>query len=68
MKVSGTVYIVDDDPSCRNALTRLLTAAGLNVQSHASGAKLLVNLSANTFADGCSCVLADLCMPGLDGL
>jgi len=68
MSVSGIVYVVDDDPSCRNALTRLLTAAGLSVQSYASGTELLAHLSGKGAAEELGCVLADLRMPGLDGL
>jgi len=68
MSVSGIVYVVDDDPSCRTALTRLLAAAGLSVQSYASGTELLAHLSGNGAAEEFGCVLADLRMPGLDGL
>jgi FixJ family two-component response regulator len=45
-----------------------LTAAGLSVQSYSSGAELLAHLSGDAPADGSGCVLADLRMPGLDGL
>jgi FixJ family two-component response regulator len=62
------VYVVDDDPSFRTAVTRMLTAAGLSVQSYSSGADLLAHLSREAAAEESSCVLADLCMPGLDGL
>lgn len=68
MSVSGIVYVVDDDSSYRNAVTRLLTTAGLSVQSYASGTELLAHLSSNGLAEGIGCVLADLRMPGLDGL
>jgi FixJ family two-component response regulator len=68
MSASGIVYIVDDDPSFRTAVTRMLTTAGLRVQGYASGKELLVHLAAEAAPDGASCVLADLCMPGLDGL
>ncbi len=37
MDEPGLVFIVDDDSSCRTALERLLTAAGLKVQGFASG-------------------------------
>lgn len=68
MSSAGIVYVVDDDPSFRRAVTRMLTAAGLSVQSYSSGADLLANLSAAAAAAEYRCVLADLCMPGLDGL
>ena len=68
MSAGGVVYVVDDDPSFRKAVTRMLTAAGLSVQSYSSGAELLIHLSGATAAEESGCVLADLCMPGLDGL
>jgi two-component system, LuxR family, response regulator FixJ len=68
MSAAGVVYVVDDDPSFRRAVTRMLTAAGLNVQSYSSGTELLAHLAADAAVDESGCVLADLCMPGLDGL
>jgi FixJ family two-component response regulator len=68
MSAAGVVYVVDDDPSFRRAVTRMLTAAGLSVQSYSSGAELLAHLSDDASADESGCVLADLRMPGLDGL
>jgi FixJ family two-component response regulator len=46
----------------------MLTAAGLSVQSYSSGTELLAHLSGSAPAEESGCVLADLCMPGLDGL
>ena len=68
MSAAGVVYVVDDDPSFRRAVTRMLTAAGLSVQSYSSGTELLAHLSDDAAAEESGCVLADLCMPGLDGL
>ena len=68
MSAAGVVYIVDDDASFRRAVTRMLTAAGLNVQCYSSGTELLAHLSGDAAAEESGCVLADLCMPGLDGL
>jgi two-component system, LuxR family, response regulator FixJ len=68
MSTAGVVYVVDDDASFRRAVTRMLTAAGLSVQSYASGTELLAHLSGEAPAEESACVLADLCMPGLDGL
>jgi FixJ family two-component response regulator len=67
MSAPGVVYVVDDDPSFRTAVTRMLTAVGLSVQSYSSGAELLAHLG-DAAAEESGCVLADLCMPGLDGL
>jgi len=65
--MTKVVFVVDDDPSFRTAVTRMLQAAGLGVQSFACGAELLSHLSGGHL-DGSGCVLADLRMPGLDGL
>jgi len=61
---SNTVYIVDDDASFLTSVTRLLRAAGYSVQAFDSAKRFLDQL-----APGMSgCVLADLHMPGLNGL
>src|SRR5476651_2123515 len=61
---SGTVFIVDDDASFLKSVSRLLRAAGHSVQVFDSAEKFL-----EQFAPGMSgCVLADLQMPGLNGL
>jgi FixJ family two-component response regulator len=61
------VFVVDDDPSFRTAVTRMLRATGLTVQGFASGIDLLMHLCGARI-DGLGCVLADLRMPGMDGL
>ena len=59
-----TIYIVDDDASFLKSVSRLLRASGYTVQTFESGTKFLAQL-----APGMSgCVLADLQMPGLNGL
>ena len=61
---SSTVFIVDDDASFLRSVSRFLRAAGYSVQAFESAKKLLDQL-----APGMSgCVLADLQMPGLNGL
>jgi two-component system, LuxR family, response regulator FixJ len=65
---AGTVYVVDDDGSFRSALARMLTAAGISVQSFARGDDLLAYLHGAGTSCSTACVLADLRMPGLDGL
>ena len=67
MSSTSVVFVVDDDASFRTAITRMLTAAGLAVQGFASGAELLGHLATQRTA-GSACVLADLRMPGVDGL
>ena len=61
--VSGKVFLVDDEPSVRRSLTRLLRVAGLEVASFPSGEALLAEVS----GAGPACVVADLRMPGLTG-
>ena len=59
-----TIFIVDDDASFRDAISRLLRAGGYPVQTFASATEFLQ--SARTDAPGC--VLLDLQMPGPSGL
>jgi FixJ family two-component response regulator len=62
----GKVFLVDDEPSVRRALTRLLRAAGLEVASFPSAEALLAEVGPSE--SGPACVVADLQMPGLTGL
>ena len=57
------VHVVDDDPSFLSAIARLLRAAGHRVRTFASAAELLAEPG-----DAAGCVIADLRMPGMDGL
>lgn len=57
------VYVVDDDPSVRRAIGRLLRAEGYRVQTFASGAEFL-RVPDN---DDPACVVLDIRMPGLSG-
>ena len=58
------VYIVDDDDSLRKALTRLLRAAGFEVQAYASAGDFALSGRDNRRG----CVLLDVRMPGPSGL
>lgn len=58
------VYVVDDDASWLTAVGRLLRASGHAVEAFRSASAFLEKLPAE--AEGC--LLADLRMPGLDGL
>ena len=60
----ATVFVVDDDPSFRTAVSRLLRAAGHQVKAFSSASDFLQSLPAT----GPGCVVADLQMPGLSGL
>jgi FixJ family two-component response regulator len=58
-----TVHIVDDDPSARSGLTRLVRAMGWHAESFASAAKFL----AAGRRDGPGCIVLDVRMPGMTG-
>jgi FixJ family two-component response regulator len=60
----ATVRVVDDDPSCLVGISRMLRAAGFEVRTFGSGAELLAQVDAASRG----CVVADLRMPGLDGI
>jgi FixJ family two-component response regulator len=59
-----TLFVVDDDPSVRAALSLLLRSTGYNVETFASADDLL----ARRPFDGPGCILLDVQMPGLNGL
>lgn len=60
----SVVFVVDDEDSVLRATARLLRAAGLVVRTFSSGTSLLSELDVETPG----CVVADLQMPGLNGL
>jgi FixJ family two-component response regulator len=62
--VSPTVFVVDDDPSVRRALRRLIRSAGLRVETFASAEEFL-DFERD---DSPSCLVLDVQMPGLNGL
>jgi FixJ family two-component response regulator len=65
MPSPSIVFLVDDDPSVRRALARLIKSAGYQVQTF---------VSAREFLDGISdaarpaCLVLDVRMPGLSGI
>lgn len=62
----GTVNIVDDDPSVRTSLTRLMRSAGYPAQAFASGEEYLDH--AVDAPVGRGCLILDLHLPGMSGL
>jgi FixJ family two-component response regulator len=58
------VWIVDDDPSVRTALARLLRATALEVEAFDSGPAVLERLA----RERPRCLVLDLSLPELDGL
>ena len=59
-----TVFVVDDDPSFLATMTRWLRAFGYSVKSYSSAMDFIAQRP--THAPGC--VVADLEMPGMDGM
>ena len=66
-KISGTIYLVDDDDSFRTAVERLLRATGYRVRTYSSGAEF-ARAYPSSARTGVACVLLDLHMPGPSGL
>jgi FixJ family two-component response regulator len=61
---SQIVFVIDDDASMRKAISRLLQAVGLMVQTFASAKEFLSKKLPNVPA----CVVLDVRLPGLSGL
>lgn len=63
---SGTprVFVVDDDPSVRKSLTRLLSSAGYEVETFTSSLDFLTRPP----YDGPCCLVLDVQMPGPSGI
>jgi two-component system response regulator FixJ len=59
-----TVFIVDDDPSIRDAMAFLLDSVGLNYETFSSG----IEFSEKFPQDRPGCLVLDIRMPGMGGL
>ena len=64
MNDTPLIHVVDDDPSLRTAMLRLLDAAGYEARGYASTGEFLLN----PLPDRPGCVLLDVRMPGPSGL
>jgi len=60
----GAVYIVDDDPSVRKSLLRLVRAHGYAGRAFSSADEFLESDASG----GPSCIVLDVRMPGMDGM
>ena len=63
-RAPALVSVVDDDPSVRRSLARLVKGAGYRVEAYASAHEFL----SRPPEDGPACLLLDVRMPGLTGL
>ena len=61
---SHTVFVIDDDASFLKSVSRLLSAVGYAVRAFQSAEEFLEQLS----PEMSGCIVADLQMPGMDGL
>jgi FixJ family two-component response regulator len=60
----STVFVVDDDPSVRRAIKRLLESEGLQVEVFGSAPEFLQGRR----PDAPSCLVLDISLPGINGL
>jgi len=60
----GFVAVVDDDPSVRRALTRLLGSVGVPCLTHDSGSEFLTSRKLHDF----DCLILDVHMPRMSGI
>jgi FixJ family two-component response regulator len=63
-KTPAVVFVVDDDPSVREALSSLFRSVDLQVELFGSTAEFLQRMR----PDGASCLVLDIRLPGVSGL
>lgn len=61
---TATVFVIDDDPSIRRSIQGLLRSVGLRSEAIGSAQEFM----ARRAADGPSCLVLDVRLPGLSGL
>ena len=59
-----TVFVVDDDPSVRTAVKRLLASVGLQCETFSTAAEFLIRCEHGVSG----CLVLDVRMPGASGL
>ena len=64
VRLGGTILVVEDDDSMREAIERLLNAAGFGCSAYASADALL----ARGLDEESACVISDQRLPGMSGL
>jgi RNA polymerase sigma factor (sigma-70 family) len=63
-QIDSIVFVIDDDPSMRDAIESLIRSVGMHVQTFASAQEFM----ASTRPDAPACLVLDVRMPGLSGL
>ena len=63
MNPAPQVYLIDDDPSVRKSVVRLLRVTGHQVEAYASGEEFFENGPIAEFG----CIILDLRLPGMCG-
>src|SRR5687767_4326537 len=61
----ATVFVVDDDPSVRRGLTRLLRSGGYGIETFSNATEFLESGRQNQSP---ACVVLDVQMPGMTGM
>lgn len=61
---NSIVYVIDDDPSLRDALSSLFRSVGLDVRMFGSAAELMQG----KLSEAPSCLVLDIRLPGVSGL
>ena len=64
MQADPIVFVVDDDPSVRRSIERLIQPAGFKVETFQSGAEFL----RRQHSEGPACLVLDVRLQGLSGL
>jgi RNA polymerase sigma factor (sigma-70 family) len=63
-EAAPTVFVVDDDPSVRRAIKRLIGSVGLQVETFGSAPEFLSGKQ----SEGPGCLVLDIRLPGISGL
>ena len=61
------IVLVEDDPSLREALERVLRGSGYDVVALESAEELQSLLGSQGFPSQCRCVICDVRLPGING-
>src|SRR6202030_2141627 len=61
---AATVFVVDDDPSVRRAIKRLVESVGLHVELFGSASEFM----SSNHPEVASCLVLDIRLPGISGL